>query len=162
MDERKGTPGIKAYPHQIDLNVLPHAGDFDADGYTTEETKLVNETNKILDADIKTTATVVRVPVIACHSEAVNIEFKRDFVLEEIKRLLGSMPGVVVFDFPQANLYPMPILAAGKDEVMVGRLRRDLSQPNSLNMWVVSDNLRKGAATNAVQIAQYLISAGIV
>lgn len=162
MDERNETNGIKAYPHQIDLNVLPHAGDFDEDGYTTEETKLVNETNKILNADIKTTATVVRVPVIACHSEAVNIEFERDFVLEEIKRLLGTMPGVVVFDFPQANLYPMPILSAGKDEVMVGRLRRDFSQPNSLNMWVVADNLRKGAATNAVQIAQYLISAGIV
>jgi len=162
MDERKGTQGMKAYPHQIDLNVLPHAGDFDEDGYTTEETKLVFETNKILDADIRTTATVVRVPVIACHSEAVNIEFERDFVIEEIKRLLGTMPGVVVFDFPQANLYPMPIIAAGKDEVLVGRLRRDFSQPNSLNMWVVSDNLRKGAATNAVQIAQFLISAGIV
>lgn len=162
MNEREGKEGEKAYPHQIDLNVLPHAGDFDDDGYTSEEIKLVNETNKILDANISTTATVVRVPVISCHSEAVNIEFENDFVIEEVKRLLGTMPGVVVFDFPQANLYPMPIFAAGKDEVMVGRLRRDFSQPNSLNMWVVSDNLRKGAATNAVQIAQYLITNGLI
>lgn len=162
MNERDGISGEKVYPHQIDLNVLPHAGDFDESGYTTEETKLVNETNKILDANIKTTATVVRVPVIAGHSESVNIEFERDFVIEEIKRLLGTMPGVVVFDFPEANMYPMPILCAGKDEVMVGRLRRDFSQPNSLNMWVVGDNLRKGAATNAVQIAQYLVESGIV
>jgi len=162
IDEREGKEGEKAYPHQIDLNVLPHAGDFNDDGYTSEEIKLVTETNKILDANIKTTATVVRVPVISSHSEAVNIEFENDFVIEEVKRLLGTMPGVVVFDFPQANLYPMPIMAAGKDEVFVGRLRRDLSQPNSLNMWVVSDNLRKGAATNAVQIAQYLINNRLV
>ncbi len=162
MDEREGRQGEKAYPHQIDLNVLPHAGDFTDDGYTSEEIKLVTETNKILNANIRTTATVVRVPVISSHSEAVNIEFENDFVIEEVKRLLGTMPGVVVFDFPQANLYPMPIMAAGKDEVLVGRLRRDFSQPNSLNMWVVSDNLRKGAATNAVQIAQYLITNGIV
>lgn len=158
LDERKDKKAEMAYPHQIDLNVIPHAGAFDVDGYTTEEVKLVHETNKILDANIRTTATVVRVPVIACHSEAVNIEFDRDFVIEEVKRLLGTMPGVVVFDFPEANLYPMPIIAAGKDEVLVGRLRRDFSQPNSMNMWVVSDNLRKGAATNAVQIAQYLIT----
>lgn len=162
MNEREGKEGEKAYPHQIDLNVLPHAGDFDEDGYTSEEIKLVNETNKILNSNIRTTATVVRVPVIACHSEAVNIEFENDFVIEEVKRLLGNMPGVVIFDFPKANLYPTPIIAAGKDEVMVGRLRRDYSQPNSLNMWIVSDNLRKGAATNAVQIAQYLISNGLV
>ncbi len=162
LNERKGVDGDKAYPHQIDLNVLPHAGDFNDNGYTSEEIKLINETNKILDANIKTTATVVRVPVINGHSEAVNIEFENDFVVEEVKRLLGTMPGVVVFDFPQANLYPMPLLAEGKDEVMVGRLRRDYSQPNSLNMWVVSDNLRKGAATNAVQIAQHLITNSLV
>jgi aspartate-semialdehyde dehydrogenase len=161
MNERKGEEGEKVYPHQIDLNVLPHAGDFNSDGYTTEEEKLVNETNKILNSKIRTTATVVRVPVVVGHSMAVNIEFERDFVIEEIKRLLGTMPGVVVFDFPQANLYPLPIMAAGKDEVMVGRIRRDLSQPNSLNMWVVADNLRKGAATNAIQIAQHLIKSGI-
>ncbi len=161
MNERKGEEGEKVYPHQIDLNVLPHAGDFNKDGYTTEEEKLVNETNKILNSKIRTTATVVRVPVVVGHSMAVNIEFERDFVIEEIKRLLGTMPGVVVFDFPQANLYPLPIMAAGKDEVMVGRIRRDLSQPNSLNMWVVADNLRKGAATNAIQIALHLINSGI-
>lgn len=157
-NEREDKNGEKAYPHKIDLNVLPHAGDFDDEGYTSEELKLVNETNKILNANIAITATVVRVPVHRCHSEAVNIEFENDFVLEEVKRLLGTMPGVVVFDFPQANLYPMPLLAEGKDEVMVGRLRRDFSQPNSLNMWVVADNLRKGAATNAVQIVEYLIN----
>ncbi len=162
MNERDNNQSDKAYPHQIDLNVLPHAGDFTDEGYTSEEIKLVTETNKILNANIKTTATVVRVPVIASHSEAVNIEFENDFVIEEVKRLLGTMPGVVVFDFPQANLYPMPIMAAGKDDVFVGRIRRDFSQPNSLNIWVVSDNLRKGAATNAVQIAQYLIANNLI
>lgn len=157
MDEREGNSADMAYPHKIDLNVMPHAGDFVDGGYTTEEIKLVNETNKILQSDIKITATAVRVPVISSHSEAVNIEFENDFVIEEVKRLLGNMPGVVVFDLPEANFYPMPILAEGKDEVMVGRIRRDFSQSNSLNLWIVSDNLRKGAATNAVQIAQYLI-----
>ncbi len=157
LNERENRGGIKAYPHQIDLNVLPHAGDFNDDGYTSEEIKLVNETNKILNSDISITATVARVPVMIGHSESVNIEFERDYVLEEIKRLLGTMPGVVVFDFPQANLYPMPLLTEGKDEVMVGRLRRDFSRPYSLNMWIVADNLRKGAATNAVQIVEYLI-----
>lgn len=153
-NERNGVEREKAYPHPIDLNVLPHAGDFVEDGYTTEEIKLVKETNKILDADIRLTATAVRVPVMTGHSEAVNIEFKNDFVIEEVKRFLGTMPGVVVFDFPEAGLYPTPLLAAGKDEVMVGRIRRDFSQKNTLNLWIVSDNLRKGAATNAVQIAE--------
>lgn len=158
LNEREGKEGVKVYPHHIDLNVLPHAGDFVEDGYTSEEIKLVNETNKILNSNIAITATVVRVPVLVGHSESVNVEFENDFVIEEVKRLLGTMPGVVVFDFPQANLYPMPLLAEGKDEVMVGRLRRDFSQPNSLNMWIVADNLRKGAATNAVQIVEYLIN----
>jgi aspartate-semialdehyde dehydrogenase len=153
-NERKGIEGDKTYPHQIDLNVLPHAGDFVEDGYTTEEIKLLKETNKILDADIRLTATAVRVPVMTGHSEAVNIEFENDFVIEEVKRFLGTMPGVVVFDFPEAGLYPTPLLSAGKDEVMVGRIRRDFSQKNTLNLWVVADNLRKGAATNAVQIAE--------
>lgn len=162
MDERAGNVVNMAYPHKIDLNIIPHAGDFDADGYTSEEIKLVKETNKILQSDIKTTATVVRVPVVSGHSESVNIEFENDFVIEEVKRLLGNMPGVVVFDLPEANLYPMPILAQGKDEVMVGRIRRDYSQPNSLNVWIVSDNLRKGAATNAVQIAQYLLKNNLI
>ena len=162
MNERNKIKGEKCYPHQIDLNVIPQGGDFLEDGYTTEEVKLVNETQKILRSNVKVTATVVRVPVIGGHSEAVNVEFENDFVLEEVKRLLGTMPGVVIFDFPEGNMYPMPILAEGKDEVFVGRLRRDLSQPNTLNMWVVSDNLRKGAATNAVQIAEYLLKNKLV
>lgn len=162
MNERNNIKGEKFYPHQIDLNVIPQGGDFMEDGYTTEEVKLVNETRKILQSDVNVTATVVRVPVIGGHSEAVNVEFENDFVLDEVKRLLGTMPGVVIFDFPEGNMYPMPILAEGKDEVFVGRLRRDFSQPNSLNMWVVSDNLRKGAATNAVQIAAYLIKNHLV
>ena len=155
-NERKSIKGETIYPHQIDLNVLPHAGDFAEDGYTTEEIKLVKETNKILDANIRLTATAVRVPVMCGHSEAVNIEFENDFVIEEVKRFLGTMPGVVVFDFPEAGLFPTPLLASGKDEVFVGRIRRDFSQENTLNLWVVSDNLRKGAATNAVQIAEFL------
>ena len=159
LDEQKGeTPAEKAYPHQIHMNVIPHGGDFAEDDYTTEEIKLVNETHKILDKNIKLTATVVRVPVDGGHSESVNIEFENDFEIFEVKRLLGAMPGVVVFDMPEANMYPMPFLAKDKDEVFVGRIRRDKSQDNSLNIWVVSDNLRKGAATNAVQIAQYLIN----
>ena len=157
MNERNNRKEESFYPHQIDLNVIPQGGDFSEDGYTTEEIKLINETRKILHSDVKVTATVVRVPVINGHSEAVNIEFETDFVLEEVKRVLGTMPGVVIFDFPEGNMYPMPILAEGKDEVFVGRLRRDFSQQNSLNMWVVADNLRKGAATNAVQIAEYII-----
>jgi len=162
MGEREGRPHQKAYPHQIDLNVLPHAGDFDPEGNTSEELKLKNETKKILDPAIAVTATVVRVPVIGGHSEAVNIHFENDFTIFEVKRLLGGMPGVVVFDFPEASMYPMPILAEGKDEVFVGRIRRDDSQINSLNIWVVSDNLRKGAATNAVQIAELLLSKKLV
>jgi aspartate-semialdehyde dehydrogenase len=155
-NERKGLAAEKAFPHQIDLNIFPHAGDFAEDGYTTEEIKLVKETNKILNTNIRLTATAVRVPVMAGHSEAVNVEFENDFVIEEVKRFLGTMPGVVVFDFPEAGLYPTPLLVAGKDEVMVGRIRRDFSQKNTLNLWIVSDNLRKGAATNAVQIAEFL------
>jgi len=159
-NERQGKEGEKAYPHQIDLNVIPQAGDFAEDDYTTEEIKLVNETRKILNADIKVTATAARVPVITGHSEAVNIELENDFDFYDLRRLLGFMPGVVVFDMPEGNLYPMPVVAAGKDDVFVGRIRRDLSQPNSLNLWIVSDNLRKGAATNAIQIAEYLMRMG--
>lgn len=162
MNERNNRKEESFYPHQIDLNVIPQGGDFTEDGYTTEEIKLVNETRKILQSDVKVSATVVRVPVINGHSEAVNIEFENDFVLEEVKRVLGTMPGVVIFDFPEGNMYPMPILTEGKDEVFVGRLRRDFSQPNSLNIWVVADNLRKGAATNAVQIAEYIIKNQLV
>jgi aspartate-semialdehyde dehydrogenase len=148
-----------AYPHQIYRNILPHGGDFCENGYTTEEEKLVNETRKILrDNNIAITATVCRVPVTGGHSEAVNVETERPFELEEVRRLLETMPGVVVQDDPTRNLYPMPIEAYDKDEVFVGRIRRDFSVANGLNLWIVSDNLRKGAATNAVQIAQYIIN----
>jgi len=159
LDERNNKKVDQVYPHQIDLNCLPHAGDFDEEGYTAEETKLVYETRKILgDNTIQTTATVVRVPVMGGHSESVNIEFENDFELEKIKQLLDETEGVEVLDDPKNNVYPMPLTAEGKDEVFVGRIRRDYSQPNSLNMWIVSDNLRKGAATNAVQIAEYLVA----
>lgn len=157
-DERKGIQGEKAYPYPIDLNCFPHGGTFEANGYTTEETKLVNETRKILgDDSIQVTATVVRIPTYGGHSESVNVEFEKDFDIDEVRKLLSEMPGVVVVDNPEKNEYPMPLMAHGKDEVFVGRIRRDLSQPNSLNLWIVSDNLRKGAATNAIQIAEYLL-----
>ena len=150
--------GERAYPHPIHRNLFPHGGDFQGDGYTTEEQKLVDETRKIFgDPEIQVTATVVRVPVVGGHSEAVNVELLRDYDLEEVRRLLESTPGVVVQDDPSQNLYPMPLTAHHRDEVFVGRLRRDPSQPNSLNLWVVADNIRKGAATNAVQIMQHLV-----
>ena len=147
-----------AYPHKIYRNVLPHGGDFCDNGYTTEEEKLVNETRKILrDNNIAITATVCRVPVTGGHSEAVNVETERPFEIEEVRKLMAAMPGVVVQDDPAANIYPMALTAYDKDEVFVGRIRRDYSIENGLNLWIVSDNIRKGAATNAVQIAQYLI-----
>ena len=156
--ERAGEPCEKAYPYQIDLNLFPHGGTFEENGYTTEETKLVNETRKILrDSEIQVSATVVRVPVMGGHSESVNVEFYEDFDIEEVYRLLNDMPGLVVQDDPSRNIYPMPLFSEGKDEVFVGRVRRDYSQPNTLNLWVVGDNLRKGAATNAVQIAQLMV-----
>ena len=157
MDERAGKPTDKVYPHPIDLNCLPHAGDFDAQGYTTEETKLVHETRKILgDNNLQITATVVRVPVIGGHSESVNVEFENDFDLDKVTQLLKNSAGITVTDNPQNNEYPMPLTAHDKDTVFVGRIRRDFSQKNSLNLWIVADNLRKGAATNAVQIAEYV------
>jgi aspartate-semialdehyde dehydrogenase len=163
MDERADKPVDPVYPYQIDLNCLPHAGDFNEEGYTSEETKLVYETRKILSDDsIQTSATVVRVPVIGGHSESVNIELKNDFDLAEVKRLLSETDGIIVQDDPFNNVYPMPITSEGKDAVFVGRIRRDKSQPNTLNMWIVSDNLRKGAATNAIQIAEYLIANKLV
>jgi aspartate-semialdehyde dehydrogenase len=162
-DERAGREGEKAYPHPIDLNCFPHGGEFAENGYTSEEIKLVNETRKILEApEIKVTATVVRIPVVGGHSEAINIEFEKDFDLSEVRRLLETTPGVIVQDKPAANLYPMPRYAQDKDEVFVGRLRRDTTVPFGLDMWVVSDNLRKGAATNAVQIAQKLLEKGLL
>lgn len=152
------TTSKPAYPHQIYRNILPHGGDFVDNGYTTEEEKLVNETRKILRApQIAVTATVCRVPVTGGHSEAVNVEFNKPFELKEVRRLLEQQPGVVVQDDPSNNLYPMAITSYDKDEVFVGRIRRDFSVENGLNLWVVSDNIRKGAATNAVQIAEYLI-----
>lgn len=162
-NERKGIQGEMAYPHTIDLNCLPHGGDFEANGYTTEETKLVNETRKILeDQSIQVTATVVRIPVYGGHSEAVNIEFENDFDLAEVRKLLTESEGIIVQDDPVHNIYPMPKFAEGKDEVFVGRIRRDLSQPKSLDLWIVADNLRKGAATNAIQIAEYLANNKLV
>ncbi len=158
MDERNGIEGVKVYPHPIDMNILPHIDSFLDNGYTKEEMKMVNETKKILgDQSIAVTATTVRVPAIGGHSEAVNVEFRSDFVLDEVRQLLSITPGVIVEDEVSNNVYPMPINARGKDEVFVGRLRRDESQANTLNMWIVADNLRKGAATNAVQIAEFMM-----
>lgn len=162
-NELAGIDGEMAYPHPIHENALPHCDDFDDTGYTKEELKLVNETMKILDDNsVKVTATAVRIPTAGGHSEAVNIAFKNDFILKDIRNILNSTPGVVVQDNPQNNEYPMPINAHGKDDVFVGRIRRDFSQDNSLNLWVVSDNLRKGAATNTIQIAEYLVANGLV
>lgn len=163
MDERKGEKGDKVYPHAIDMNILPHIDVFLDNGYTKEEMKMVNETKKIMgDDNIRVTATTVRVPVTGGHSEAVNVEFEKDFNLGEVSKLLASGEGIIVIDDPKNNKYPMPIDSEGKDEVFVGRIRRDESQPNTLNMWIVADNLRKGAATNAVQIAEYLVKHNLV
>lgn len=163
MDERKGQPAQQVYPHRIDMNILPHIDVFLDNGYTKEEMKMVNETRKILeDQAIGVTSTTVRVPAIGGHSEAVNVEFHSDFDLTEVRELLENTPGIVVEDDVKNNIYPMPINAHGKDEVFVGRLRRDESQPKTLNMWIVADNLRKGAATNAVQIAEFLMEKSLV
>jgi aspartate-semialdehyde dehydrogenase len=162
-NERKGIEGHKFYPHQIDLNVIPHGGDFSTGDYTTEEIKLDFETRKIIgDDSIKVTATVVRVPVYGGHSESVNVEFVRPFEVDEVREMLANEKGIVVQDDPAAAVYPMPIFSRGKDDVFVGRIRRDDTIPNGLNMWIVSDNLRKGAATNAVQIAAYLVEKMLV
>jgi aspartate-semialdehyde dehydrogenase len=158
MNERMGRNSEMAYPHKIDMNVLPHIDVFLDNGYTKEEMKMVNETRKIMeDNTIAVTATTVRVPVIGGHSEAVNVEFEKDYDLAEVREILSKTSGVIVMDDPKSNIYPMPVISHNRDEVFVGRLRRDESQPKTLNMWVVSDNLRKGAATNAVQIAEYLV-----
>ncbi|HLO45158.1 MAG TPA: aspartate-semialdehyde dehydrogenase [Leadbetterella sp.] len=162
--ERAGDDSVaKVYPHKIDLNVLPHIDVFQDNGYTKEEMKMIKETNKIMgDDSIKVTATTVRIPTIGGHSEAVNIEFENDFDLATVRELLAATEGVIVQDDPANFLYPMPITAHGKDEVFVGRIRRDESQANTLNLWCVADNLRKGAATNAVQIAEYLLKKGMI
>lgn len=158
MQERAGKEGNGAYPYRIDLNVLPHIDVFQDNAYTKEEMKMVYETKKILrDDTIGITATAVRIPVIGGHSEAINVELEEEFDMDEVRSLLASTPGIVVEDDIDNLKYPMPLNAHGRDEVFVGRLRRDESQPNTLNMWVVADNLRKGAATNAVQIAEYMV-----
>jgi aspartate-semialdehyde dehydrogenase len=157
MNERKGISGEMAYKYPIDLNAIPQIDVFLDNGYTKEEMKMVNETRKIMrDDSIRVTATTVRIPVMGGHSEAVNVEFENEFDLADVRSLLSKTPGVIVVDDPSAQQYPMPMDAQERDEVFVGRLRRDETQPRTLNMWVVSDNLRKGAATNAVQIAEYL------
>jgi aspartate-semialdehyde dehydrogenase len=157
-NERNGVKGEMAYPHPIDMNCFPHGGTFQPDGYTTEEQKLVDETRKILeDQTIQVTATVVRIPVVGGHSEAVNIEFDKDFNIDDVISLISGFPGVVVYDNPAENKYPMPVMSHNRDEVFVGRIRRDLSKEKCLNLWVVSDNIRKGAATNAIQIAEYMV-----
>jgi aspartate-semialdehyde dehydrogenase len=158
-NEIAGVDGDMAYPYPIGRNALPHCDVFEENGYTKEEMKLVRETQKILDdRTIAVTATAVRIPTAGGHSESVNVQFENDFDLNEVRSILENTKGVVVQDNPSNNEYPMPMYANGKDEVFVGRLRRDESQPNTLNMWVVSDNLRKGAATNTIQIAEYLIA----
>lgn len=161
-NEYAGVNDEMAYPYPIHRNALPHCDVFEDNGYTKEEMKLTRETKKILDNAINVTATAVRIPVVGGHSEAVNIEFENDFELGDVRRLLSETPGVTVQDNPYTNTYPMPIYAAGKNDVFVGRIRRDESQPNTLNMWIVADNLRKGAATNAVQIAEYLVANDLV
>lgn len=162
-NEKNGVNGEMAYPYPIDKNCIPHCDVFEDNGYTKEEMKLVNEPKKILsDNSIKITATAVRIPVVGGHSESLNIEFENDFELAEIRKILHEADGIVLQDNLDTNTYPMPIYAHDKDEVFVGRIRRDESQANTLNLWVVTDNLRKGAATNAVQIAEHLVEKNLL
>lgn len=162
-NEYQGKKGPMAYPYQIHKNAIPHCDVFEENGYTKEEMKLVRETQKILDdRTIAVTATAVRIPVVGGHSESVNVEFRNEFEVSDIRKLLSETAGITVQDNIDVNVYPMPLMAHGKDDVFVGRIRRDFSQENTLNMWIVSDNLRKGAATNAVQIAEYLIENELV
>lgn len=163
MNERRGIQGPMAYKYPIDLNALPHIDVFLENGYTKEEMKMTHETKKIMgDDSVQVVATTVRIPVMGGHSESVNIEFENDFDLDEVRRILAAAPGVVVQDDVANFVYPMPLTAHEKDETFVGRIRRDFTQPNTLNCWIVSDNLRKGAATNAIQIAEYLMKQGIL
>ncbi len=162
-NERNDSKPEKVYPYSIDQNLLPHCDIFEEGGYTKEENKLINETRKILnDNSIQITSTAVRVPIEICHGESVNIEFEDDFKLEEVFSILGSSPGLIVEDDPDKNIYPMPINASNKDEVFVGRIRRDFSIKSGLNLWIVADNLRKGAATNTIQIAEKLIEMNLL
>lgn len=163
FNERKGIQGEMAYKYKIDLNVIPQIDVFLENGYTKEEMKMVKETCKILNDDsIKVTATTVRIPVVGGHSESVNVEFENEFDLNEVKEILAITKGIILQNDDASQLYPMPIFAHEKDEVFVGRLRRDETQPKTLNMWIVSDNLRKGAATNTIQIAEYLVDNNLV
>ncbi|MCX6313441.1 MAG: aspartate-semialdehyde dehydrogenase [Sphingobacteriales bacterium] len=163
MNERKGIEGEMAYKYPIDLNAIPHIDVFMDNGYTKEEMKMTLETKKILgDDSVQVTATCVRIPTMGGHSESVNIEFENDFDLAEVRQILSESAGVVVKDDNANFIYPMPLTAYDKDETFVGRIRRDESQPNTLNCWIVSDNLRKGAATNAIQIAEYLMQKGLL
>ena len=161
-NEYKGKKGEMAYPHAIHRNAIPHCDVFLENNYTKEEMKLVNETQKILDPNIRVTATAVRIPVVGGHSESLNLTLSKPAELDEVRQVLTAMPGVVVKDDIYNNDYPMPIQAHGKDEVFVGRLRKDTSQENGLNLWIVADNLRKGAATNTVQIAEYLVENNLI
>jgi aspartate-semialdehyde dehydrogenase len=162
-NEYKEEKGEMAYPYPIHRNAIPHCDVFTENGYTKEEMKLSNETKKILGDDtVQVSATAIRIPVVGGHSESVNIEFEKDFEETDVRKLLSEFPGVTVQDNTEVNTYPMPIYAEGKDDVFVGRIRRDYSQPNTINMWIVADNLRKGAATNAVQIAEYLVAQNLV
>ena len=162
-NEYKSKIGEMAYPYPIHRNALPHCDVFMDNGYTKEEMKLVNETHKILDdLSIRITATAIRIPVVGGHSESINVQLKKDFELETIRKLLNESPGLVVQDNPEKNVYPMPIYAAGKNEVFVGRIRKDESQKKTLNLWVVADNLRKGAATNTIQIAEYIVKENLI
>jgi aspartate-semialdehyde dehydrogenase len=162
-NEREGGESSKVYPYSIDQNLLPHCDVFEEDGYTKEENKLINETRKILnDNSIKITSTAVRVPIEICHGESVNIEFENEFEIDSIFEILKNAPGLIVEDDPEKNKYPMPINSANKDEVFVGRIRRDFSIASGLNLWIVADNLRKGAATNTIQIAEKLIEMELI
>jgi aspartate-semialdehyde dehydrogenase len=162
MNERKGVKGEMAYHYPIDLNVIPQIDVFTDNGYTKEEMKMVNETKKIMDETIRVTSTTVRIPVMGGHSESVNVEFENEFDLEEVRSLLTNAPGILLVDDIKNLKYPMPMDAHDRDEVLVGRLRRDETQPKTLNMWIVADNLRKGAATNAVQIGEYLLGKKLI
>ena len=157
-NEEQGIAGEMTYPHPIYRNALPHIDSFENNGYTKEEMKIVNETHKILDPNILVTATAVRIPIEGGHCESVNVSFSKDFLIEDILKILEDTPGVIVEDDIDNNIYPMPIKTKGKDEIFVGRVRRDFSNPQTLNLWIVADNLRKGAATNTVQIAEYLVN----
>ncbi len=162
-NERGGIEGPMVYPHVIDQNALPHIDVFFDNGYTKEEMKMVNETKKILNDDsIAVTATCVRIPAVGGHAEAVNVEFENEFDMKELVKVLQNTDGVVVQDDPANNVYPMPVTAHGKDDVFVGRIRRDETQPKTVNLWIVADNLRKGAATNAIQIAEFMVQHSLV